>query len=139
MRISDVSSDVCPSDLTGGAGGERGQRADIRGARERTVRVQSATAGPGHRARLDAGNHIGSCVASTQGELHRAGAFCRCLYLGPDLTPQIACVCFGAKKIPSPQGDGIFIRSEERRVGKEGVSPCRSRWSPYHEKKKKNI
>src|SRR3546814_15457027 len=26
-------------------------------------------------------------------------------------------------------------RSEERRVGKEGVSKCRSRWSPYHEKK----
>ena len=26
------------------------------------------------------------------------------------------------------------LRSEERRVGKE----CRSRWSPYHEKKKKN-
>src|SRR3546814_11924742 len=23
------------------------------------------------------------------------------------------------------------IRSEERRVGKEGVSTCRSRWSPY--------
>src|SRR3546814_10466769 len=23
-------------------------------------------------------------------------------------------------------------RSEERRVGKEGVSTCRSRWSPYH-------
>src|SRR3546814_3971816 len=23
-------------------------------------------------------------------------------------------------------------RSEERRVGKEGVSPCRSRWSPHH-------
>src|SRR3546814_13901650 len=23
-------------------------------------------------------------------------------------------------------------RSEERRVGKGGVSPCRSRWSPYH-------
>src|SRR3546814_14752354 len=23
------------------------------------------------------------------------------------------------------------LRSEERRVGKEGVSPCRSRWSPY--------
>src|SRR5260363_474260 len=26
-----------------------------------------------------------------------------------------------------------YVRSEERRVGKE----CRSRWSPYHEKKKK--
>src|SRR3546814_18329102 len=27
-------------------------------------------------------------------------------------------------------------RSEERRVGKEWVSTCRSRWSPYHYKKK---
>src|SRR3546814_13544412 len=26
----------------------------------------------------------------------------------------------------------IYIRSEERRVGKECVSTCRSRWSPYH-------
>src|SRR3546814_20527139 len=26
-------------------------------------------------------------------------------------------------------------RSEERRVGKECVSTCRSRWSPYHLKK----
>src|SRR3546814_9962810 len=30
----------------------------------------------------------------------------------------------------------IAIRSEERRVGKECVSTCRSRWSPYHSKKK---
>src|SRR3546814_16865709 len=35
-------------------------------------------------------------------------------------------------------GDGVTIavvdsgRSEERRVGKECVSTCRSRWSPYH-------
>src|SRR5689334_25050212 len=30
-------------------------------------------------------------------------------------------------------GEGLLqVRSEERRVGKE----CRSRWSPYHEKKK---
>src|SRR3546814_9100809 len=27
------------------------------------------------------------------------------------------------------------LRSEERRVGKECVSTCRSRWSPYHYKK----
>src|SRR3546814_18552584 len=32
---------------------------------------------------------------------------------------------------------GKVKRSEERRVGKECVSPCRSRWSPYHYKKKK--
>src|SRR3546814_19582259 len=29
-----------------------------------------------------------------------------------------------------------LARSEERRVGKECVSTCRSRWSPYHKKKK---
>src|SRR3546814_13866867 len=28
-------------------------------------------------------------------------------------------------------------RTEERRVGKECVITCRSRWSPYHENKKK--
>src|SRR3546814_6765476 len=27
---------------------------------------------------------------------------------------------------------GLLGRSEERRVGKECVSTCRSRWSPYH-------
>src|SRR3546814_11479703 len=26
---------------------------------------------------------------------------------------------------------GDMVRSEERRAGKEGVSTCRSRWSPY--------
>src|SRR3546814_19747061 len=26
----------------------------------------------------------------------------------------------------------VIVRSEERRVGKEWVSTCRSRWSPYH-------
>src|SRR3546814_20993707 len=26
----------------------------------------------------------------------------------------------------------LLIRSEERRVGKECVSTCRSRWSPHH-------
>src|SRR3546814_13223842 len=28
--------------------------------------------------------------------------------------------------------DALPCRSEERRVGKECVSTCRSRWSPYH-------
>src|SRR3546814_16833079 len=30
------------------------------------------------------------------------------------------------------QADSGTSRSEERRVGKECVSTCRSRWSPYH-------
>ena len=29
-------------------------------------------------------------------------------------------------------GKVTYTRSEERRVGKECVSTCRSRWSPYH-------
>src|SRR3546814_18577327 len=32
-------------------------------------------------------------------------------------------------------GSSSIRRSEERRVGKECVSTCRSRWSPYHAKK----
>src|SRR3546814_13637582 len=32
--------------------------------------------------------------------------------------------------------DDIVSRSEERRVGKECVSTCRSRWAQYHKKKK---
>src|SRR3546814_19476233 len=30
----------------------------------------------------------------------------------------------------------VRVRSEERRVGRDWVRTCRSRWSPYHEKKK---
>src|SRR3546814_12070369 len=32
---------------------------------------------------------------------------------------------------------GVETRSEERRVGKECVSTCRSRWAPSHSKNKK--
>src|SRR3546814_13169606 len=31
-----------------------------------------------------------------------------------------------------PGAINVSLRSEERRVGKECVSTCRSRWSPYH-------
>src|SRR3546814_13517653 len=30
------------------------------------------------------------------------------------------------------RNDALHVRSEERRVGKECVSTCRSRWSAYH-------
>src|SRR3546814_13191437 len=33
---------------------------------------------------------------------------------------------------PFTPEDGRAARSAERRVGKECVSTCRSRWSPYH-------
>src|SRR3546814_4004271 len=34
--------------------------------------------------------------------------------------------------LPVLSGSAAQRRSEERRVGKECVSTCRSRWSPYH-------
>src|SRR3546814_16561455 len=34
--------------------------------------------------------------------------------------------------------ENLPVRSEERRVGKECVSKCRSPWSPYHVKNKKH-
>ena len=34
-----------------------------------------------------------------------------------------------AREVPATY---LAVRSEERRVGKECVQPCRSRWSPYH-------
>src|SRR3546814_15946250 len=39
---------------------------------------------------------------------------------------------------PLTPGLHAVSRSEERRVGKECVSTCRSRWSPYHYKKTNN-
>src|SRR3546814_16601485 len=36
---------------------------------------------------------------------------------------------------PFLAGQALGHRSEERRVGKECVRTCRSRWSPYHSKK----
>src|SRR3546814_12098251 len=44
-----------------------------------------------------------------------------------------ALVVFLAKR--NDKAFTITCRSEERRVGKECVSTCRSRWSPYHENK----
>src|SRR3546814_11658660 len=34
--------------------------------------------------------------------------------------------------MPQQRSLNLSNRSEERRVGKECVSKCRSRWSPYH-------
>src|SRR3546814_15572254 len=51
---------------------------------------------------------------------------------------EVAQCAFGHLKInphriePDQVGQRLAHRSEERRVGKECVSTCRSRWSPYH-------
>src|SRR3546814_4957657 len=67
----------------------------------------------------------------------RQGRRRRCRYnrhnesLPPPASPVQACRCHA----PSRSRRGrrrSTARSEERRVGKEGVSTCRARWSPYH-------
>src|SRR3546814_15540016 len=40
-------------------------------------------------------------------------------------------LAFVLHDVDFPEGP-VGVRSEERRVGKECVSTCRSRWSPFH-------
>src|SRR3546814_14254143 len=56
-----------------------------------------------------------------------------------DLTTRYDALCEHYGMTPTRNNRGIAhengsveSRSEERRVGKECVSTCRSRWSPYH-------
>src|SRR3546814_3748141 len=65
--------------------------------------------------------------------IHRGRALCAlaaALFAAPMLRAETA--DFRAA-LPAPNRAASFLkRSEERRVGKECVSTCRSRWSPYH-------
>src|SRR3546814_11168915 len=105
MRISDWSSDVCSSDLE----------------------FETSDA---YRARLAAAGGSGPLIISKkiEGAEYLAynadlGAFEVKSYLF-DNTNFSAWDTFYYAKVES--------RSEERRVGKECVSTCRSRWSPLH-------
>src|SRR3546814_17698500 len=59
---------------------------------------------------------------------------------GPLSADVVLLMAAGPLTIDVERGDlagiGFNGRSEERRVGKECVSTCRSRWSPYQSKKK---
>src|SRR3546814_11650285 len=124
MRISDWSSDVCSSDLASAADLEAAQVAivgevartyfDLRGLQER-LRVARENADNQREtlrlvdARLDAGRGTGFDTARARAQLETTSA-----------------------RIPALEAQVAFDmhRSEERRVGKECVSTCRSRWSP---------
>src|SRR3546814_17926584 len=106
MRISDWSSDVCSSDLSGEWSPNRfdilgfARTPDLRGGFE---------------------DWIGR-VHPEDVELAR-GAVNLCLTEG---------VPFNIEYRIFRADTGEARRSEERRVGKECVSTCRSRWSQYH-------
>src|SRR3546814_18952088 len=102
----------------------------------------AARAGGGPR-RVDAQHAKGRLAARERIELLLdAGSFEEW-----DMFVEHRCADFGMdqQKIPSDgvvtghgtiNGRLVFVRSEERRVGKECVSTCRSRGSPYHSKKR---
>src|SRR3546814_14285078 len=61
-------------------------------------------------------------------------SFVRALELASSASPELAAARreLAASRALISQAGARPNRSEERRVGKECVSTCRSRWSPYH-------
>src|SRR3546814_10206482 len=117
MRISDWSSDVCSSDLAAPPGTHHAAVASV--AREQLVAALSgkhdldllrrlARQLPGRQDGV-----IGRRIVHARGD-------------GRQQRPEILLVEVDLDVL-GPDDP----RSEERRVGKECVSTCRSRWSPY--------
>src|SRR3546814_16615962 len=119
MRISDWSSDVCSSDLLVGL------------AVGTTVENSGTIAGESN----DGVRLIGGGSVTNGGTISGAGradadGISMYAYEGQASEDYAALVNNAA-------GGVIAGRSEERRVGKACVRPCRTRWSPYNSKKKK--
>src|SRR3546814_17305872 len=105
MRISDWSSDVCSSDLHQI---ELGTEAANRDQRTFTVRTVDRHAG-------DALQRLGEVGVGELADI-----------LGGDRVDDALRVALDVGR------RGKAGRSEERRVGKECVRTCKSRWAPYH-------
>src|SRR3546814_13118333 len=105
MRISDWSSDVCSSDLQDGFCAPARLQAEQRATIEHQVEFHIAS------------TPVGLEVALFVGVFHVPA-----LFDDGHIGVQEAVAHRTRKR----------KRSEERRVGKECVSTCRSRWSPYH-------
>src|SRR3546814_20243222 len=125
MRISDWSSDVCSSDLVSS------QRVTVFGDPvPRWARMRSTV------GRSPASTMASAAEWTSDSVMPRAmdGSPTRAPY-SVDSVLVISDDYRGYKTICIV--NTTYYRSEERRVGKEYASTCRSWWSPYH--KKKNI
>src|SRR3546814_16454421 len=116
MRISDWSSDVCSSDLTGGVG------ADVFVLRAADAAESLALA-----------DLISDFEVGTDSFGFADGLAVEDLAITATASGDAALVLQSSgAALAVLQGVSAAARSEERRVGKGGVSKCRSRWSPYH-------
>src|SRR3546814_14748378 len=120
MRISDWSSDVCSSDLLTNAEinaclGELSER-----NKQDILFAQAQVRNFAQHQR----NSISDLEVETLPGV----------VLGHKNIPvnSVGCYVPGGKYPLLASAHMSVIRSEERRVGKECVSTCRSRWSPYH-------
>src|SRR3546814_12912073 len=111
MRISDWSSDVCSSDLVAAVRGA--DAIGIVGSRLRIVRAGRTD----RRRGADRERRIQVAETGPRPRLREGEAQ---LQLGRQAQAR------------ADVGQEVGIRSEARRVGKECVSTCRYRWSPYH-------
>src|SRR3546814_14462623 len=72
----------------------------------------------------------------------KEGDFCRAHALSNDIVQKEVVQLIRTDHVLGALDGAVSVgrdqRSEERRVGKECVSTCRSRWSPYHSKKKES-
>src|SRR3546814_15575687 len=114
MRISDWSSDVCSSDLI--ADEARREKQDDIALRH--VRRALDEDGDCVRAHLQ----LGVLLEAREQFAAAAQAYLRAFQLDPRFLPDVIEPLYRCSQ---------NTRSEERRVGKECVSTCRSRWSPY--------
>src|SRR3546814_21052582 len=124
MRISDCSSDVCSSDLLPAL--LAAAAAAVGAATPSSSQGGDTFGDPGRGAAI-----YERCQACHSLERNRTGPK-HCGLIGRPAGTVDGFRGYSAALRES----GIVGRSEEGRVGKECVSTCRSRWSPYHYKKK---
>src|SRR3546814_15600956 len=116
MRIIDWSSDVCSSDL-----GERRRF----GYRRLGILLAREGLEANHKKVFRLYREEGLAVRRRRGRKRALGT------RRPMLLPEAANERWSLDFVSDALADGRR-RSDERRVGKEVVSTCRSRWSPCH-------
>src|SRR3546814_12374784 len=129
MRISDWSSDVCSSDLGCGQGRQTSVtwKLSPSGLASASLRTAGSIDGSDERFNQCCGYKASRSIADEKSivQIDEPDVpFKRFAHIAQALTQHSA--------------QKTARRQEERRVGKECVSPCRSRWSPNPYKKKKH-